>query len=82
MRIHFFPLVLFAVLVVSSPAFPTVFASTISSGTNASSPHSQLVILALQKHIQLNDTKDALVGIANLQRYSNLVLFVLVVRIL
>ena len=76
MRIHFFPLVLFAVLVVSSSAFPTVFASTISSGTNASGPHSQWVIFALQKPIQLNDTKDALVGIANLQGYSNLVLFV------
>src|SRR5439155_10560366 len=81
MRIPSLPLVLFAVLVVSSSAFPTVFASTTSSGTNGSSSHSQVVILALLKSIQLNDTKDAFVGIANLQGYTNLILFVSVPRV-
>jgi hypothetical protein len=41
-----------------------------------SAPHLKLVILAVLKPIKLNDTKDALVGVANLQGYSNLTLYV------
>lgn len=70
--------VLMALTILTVSIVPASFATS-AAGLETSS--SSLVVLAFNKSFQLNDTKDALIGIANLRGHSQAILFIAVNKV-